>query len=178
MIELITRLSQHFCLLQRNGGQLYVGNLTDSRRGQGLECPSLGAAMAHYDPETLILLPKVLDEAWAALPDGSKSDTVKSEMAQHILKQAADGVRDPIRLRASALASAVGERTMKQQRRLFKQQLSFRDRLASFAKAAREKASLLPPGAEKDELLHKAQQADTAAHLNEWANSPGLQPPK
>ena len=99
-------------------------------------------------------------------------------MAQHILKQAADGVRDPIRLRASALASAVGERTMKQQRRLFKQQLSFRDRLASFARAAREKASLLPPGAEKDELLHKAQQADTAAHLNEWANSPGLQPPK
>ena len=25
--------------------------------------------MAHYDPETLILLRKVLDEAWAALPD-------------------------------------------------------------------------------------------------------------
>ena len=65
-----------------------------------------------------------------------------------------------------------------QQRRRFKQQLSFRDRLTSFAKAAREKASLLPPGAEKDELLHKAQQADTAAHLNELAKSPGLHPPK
>ena len=65
--------------------------------------------MAHYDPETLILLRKVLDEAWAALPDGSKSETVKSEMAQHILKQAADGVRDPVRLRASALVIAVGK---------------------------------------------------------------------
>jgi hypothetical protein len=133
--------------------------------------------MAHYDPETLTILRKVLDEAWAALPDSSKSETLKSEMAQHILKQAADGVRDPVRLRTSALATAAGERAMQQQRRRFKQQLSFRDRLTSFAKAAREKASLLPPGAEKDELLHKARQADTAA-LNEWANSPGLQPPK
>ena len=67
--------------------------------------------MAHYDPETLILLRKVLDEAWAALPDGSKSETLKSEMAQHILKQAADGVRDPVRLRASALISAEGTKS-------------------------------------------------------------------
>ena len=65
--------------------------------------------MAHYDPETLIILRKVLDEAWAALPDGSKSKPPKSEMAQRILKQAADGVRDPVRLRASALIRAVGE---------------------------------------------------------------------
>ena len=65
--------------------------------------------MAHYDPETLIILRRVLDEAWDALPDGSKSETHKSEMAQHILKQAADGVRDPVRLRAYAIASADGE---------------------------------------------------------------------
>ena len=66
--------------------------------------------MAHYDPETLIILRKVLDEAWALLPDGFKSDTVKSEMAQRILKHAASGLRDPVRLRACALVSAVGER--------------------------------------------------------------------
>ena len=65
--------------------------------------------MAHYDPETLILLQKVLDEAWETLPDGSKYKTLKSEMALHILKQAADGVRDPVRLRASALVSALGD---------------------------------------------------------------------
>ena len=133
--------------------------------------------MAHYDPETLVLLRKVLDEAWAVLPDGSRSETVKSEMAQHILKQAADGVRDPVRLRASALAGVVGERA-KQQRRRFKQQTSLQDRLASFAKLTREEASLLRPGAERDELLRKARRADTAAHLDEWVNSPGLQPPK
>lgn len=67
---------------------------------------------------------------------------------------------------------------MQQQRRRFKQKLSFQERLASFATDARRTASLLPPGAEKDELLRKARQADTAAHLNEWASSPGLQAPK
>ncbi len=64
------------------------------------------------------------------------------------------------------------------QRRRFKPKLSFPDRLASFAKDARKTAAHLPPGAEKDELLRKARQADAAAHLNEWASSPGLQPQK
>jgi hypothetical protein len=133
--------------------------------------------MAHYDPETLVLLRKVLDDAWAVLPQGSKSETVKSEIAQHILKQAGDGIRDPARLRASALACVVGERTMPKRRR-FKQIETFKDRLATFAKLMRERASLLAPGAEKDELLSKARRAETAAHLDNWANSPGLQPPK
>ena len=32
--------------------------------------------------------------------------------------------------------------------------------------------------ADDGEAIHKARQADDAAHLNEWASSPGLQPPK
>lgn len=63
-------------------------------------------------------------------------------------------------------------------RRRFKQTTSLKERLASFAKEAREKASELRPGPEQDALLKKARQADTASHLDEWANSPGLQPPK
>ena len=63
-------------------------------------------------------------------------------------------------------------------RRRFKQTRSLKDRLAWFAKDAREKASSLPPGAEKDELLRKAGQADTTARAAIWINSPGLQPPK
>jgi hypothetical protein len=68
-------------------------------------------------------------------------------------------------------------------RRRFKQtrslkERSLKDRLASFAKDAREKASSLPPGAEKDELLRKAGQAETTARAAAWINSPGLQPPK
>ena len=64
------------------------------------------------------------------------------------------------------------------QRHRSKQTASLRDRLASLAKEAREKASQLKPGPEQDALLKKARQADTAYHLDQWANSPGLQPPK
>ena len=65
-----------------------------------------------------------------------------------------------------------------QQRRRFKQTVSLQDRISSFAETARKVAALLPPGAERDVLLRKARQADTAANLTDWANSPGLQPPK
>lgn len=63
-------------------------------------------------------------------------------------------------------------------RRRFKQIETFTDRLATFANLMRERASLLPSGIEKEELLSKARRADTAAHMNDWVNSPGLQPPK
>jgi hypothetical protein len=64
------------------------------------------------------------------------------------------------------------------QRRQFKQTTSLKERLAQFAKEVREKALQHRPGPERDALLKKARQADTASHLEEWANSPGLQPPK
>ena len=44
-------------------------------------------------------------------------------------------------------------------------------------KTIREQAARLPPGIERDEMLKRASQADTAAHLDDWANSRGLQPP-
>jgi hypothetical protein len=59
-----------------------------------------------------------------------------------------------------------------------KQTIPLKDRLAAFAKEALEKASLLPPGAEKEELLMRARRADTASHLDDWANSRELQAPK
>jgi hypothetical protein len=64
------------------------------------------------------------------------------------------------------------------QRRRFKQTTSLKDRLASFAEEIRKKASELRPGPERDALLKRARLADTASHINDWANSPGLQPPK
>jgi hypothetical protein len=139
--------------------------------------------MAHYDPETLNLLRKVLDEVWAALPDGSKSETVKSEMAQHILKQAANGVRDPVRLRASALVSAVGgppaeAKTRLKRRSRTAQTATFDERMASEAQRLEEQARTMAPGRDRDILLRKARQTKTAAHINEWLSSPGLMPPK
>jgi hypothetical protein len=40
-------------------------------------------------------------------------------------------------------------------RRRFKQTVPFIDRLAAWAKDVREEADRLPPGPERDELLHK-----------------------
>jgi hypothetical protein len=65
-----------------------------------------------------------------------------------------------------------------QRRRRFKQTIPLKDRLALFAKEARDRALRLPPGSEREAMLKKVSQADTAAHLDEWANSAGLQPPK
>jgi hypothetical protein len=51
-------------------------------------------------------------------------------------------------------------------------------------KIAAEKAKLeaqvakLKPGPQKDALLRKITQLDTAAHISEWLSSPGLQPPE
>ena len=64
-------------------------------------------------------------------------------------------------------------------RRRTKQTVSLTDRLALFANEIREKALHLAPGPERDALLKKIKQADTAAdHLERWANSSELQPPK
>jgi hypothetical protein len=63
-------------------------------------------------------------------------------------------------------------------RRRFTKTSTLKDRLISFAKEARDKAAQLQSCPEKDDLLRKARQAETAAHLHDWANSPGLQPPR
>lgn len=52
------------------------------------------------------------------------------------------------------------------------------DRLAEEADRLREQAHKLPIGKEREELLRRARQADTVAHMTEWLTSPGLQPPK
>ena len=64
------------------------------------------------------------------------------------------------------------------QRRRFKHVLSFPDRLNQEAERLHAEAERLPPGIERHELERKARQAETAAHLDEWLKSPGLQPPK
>ncbi len=62
-------------------------------------------------------------------------------------------------------------------RRRFKPTDARSDRLSASAKDAREKAVSLPVGVERVDLLKRARQADTEAHIEEWINSRGLQPP-
>jgi hypothetical protein len=63
-------------------------------------------------------------------------------------------------------------------RRRFKQEISLKERLAKDAQDCRERAVELPVGREREVLLRRARQADTAARINEWISSPGLQPPE
>jgi hypothetical protein len=65
-----------------------------------------------------------------------------------------------------------------QNRRRFKHQITLQDRIIAWAKRIRAQAAGLPPGPDRDELLRKVRQAETAMHLDDWANSPELQPPK
>jgi hypothetical protein len=67
---------------------------------------------------------------------------------------------------------------MQKQRGFFKQQATLQDRVIEWAKEARDQAAVLPSGPKRDMLLKKARRAETALHLEDWANSPGLQPPK
>jgi len=63
-------------------------------------------------------------------------------------------------------------------RRRFRQMISLKDRLAAFAKEAREKAAAMPPGNQRDDMLKRARRADNAAHVDNWVNSSGLRPPR
>jgi hypothetical protein len=62
-------------------------------------------------------------------------------------------------------------------RRRFKQPQSLKQRLVEQVKRLREEAKLMAPGFDREALLRKARQTETAAHIDEWLSSPGLKPP-
>jgi len=63
-------------------------------------------------------------------------------------------------------------------RRRFKQTQSLEQRLSDQASKLRKEAQGTPPGIEREQLIERARQAETASHMNEWLSSRGLQPPK
>jgi hypothetical protein len=65
-----------------------------------------------------------------------------------------------------------------QRRRRFKTTESLETRFAEEAKRLRKEAKLLPPGAERDELIRKARQTEAGSRMNGWLTSQGLQPPE
>jgi hypothetical protein len=64
-----------------------------------------------------------------------------------------------------------------QKRRRFIHTTTLEERLADEAGQLRDQAKMLPAGAERENLLRKAKQCDTASHITEWLNSPGLRQP-
>jgi hypothetical protein len=55
---------------------------------------------------------------------------------------------------------------------------TFEDQVAAEKKRLEEQVALVPHGPEKDALLRKIRQLDTATHMSEWLRSRGLQSPK
>ena len=64
------------------------------------------------------------------------------------------------------------------QRRRATPTASLEERLAQFAARLRETAKSLPPGPARDELIRKAQQADTGLHICERLGSTEHSPPE
>jgi hypothetical protein len=69
------------------------------------------------------------------------------------------------------------ERSAIMERRRLKQTSPLDQRLEEQAKRLRKEAQGTPPGVERDKLIRRARQAETAAHIQQWLSSPGLQPP-
>jgi len=52
------------------------------------------------------------------------------------------------------------------------------ERLDQEAVRLRAEADKLPPGPQRENLLRRARQTETATHVDEWLSSPGLQAPR
>jgi hypothetical protein len=70
------------------------------------------------------------------------------------------------------------EQRMSKLRPRVKHEKTFQQRLADEAQRYKEAADTLPPGKARELLLRRIQKAKTAAHIDDWVKSPGLQPPK
>jgi predicted trehalose synthase len=67
---------------------------------------------------------------------------------------------------------------MQQQRRRFEQSAPLDQRLIEEAQRLRKEAKGTHPGIEREQLIRRARQAETAAYIQQWLSSPGPQPPK
>jgi hypothetical protein len=59
-----------------------------------------------------------------------------------------------------------------------RKKLSLEEKWHEQAEAFRREAEQLPYGKEREELLRRARQLETASQVNEWLSSPGLAPPR
>ena len=64
---------------------------------------------------------------------------------------------------------------IKRRRRRFKHLITLQDRIIAWVHDVRAQAAELPPGPDREMLMEKVRQAETAM---QWVNSPGLRPPK
>ena len=56
-----------------------------------------------FDPQTLVLIETVFDEAWLTLKSFGNKTVKPDELARCVLRMATEGERDPVRLHDEAL---------------------------------------------------------------------------
>ena len=64
------------------------------------------------------------------------------------------------------------------ERRRFKQATPLNQRLTEEARRLRKEAQGCPPGFAREQLIRRARQAETAAHMHEWLTTSRMQAPK
>jgi len=62
--------------------------------------------------------------------------------------------------------------------RRFNQTETLEQRLSNEAVRLRKEAQGTPPGIQRERLIRRARQAETASRMTEWLTSPGLRSPK
>jgi hypothetical protein len=62
-------------------------------------------------------------------------------------------------------------------RRRFKQTLNLSERLIEDIELLKAQVAKLAPGPERDQVIRRIRQNETASHIDAWLRSPGLQPP-
>ena len=67
----------------------------------------MGENGAVYQPELITLMRAVLDEAAATLPEWKRTSTMMADIASQILSCAANGERDPAKLKLAAMSAVV-----------------------------------------------------------------------
>jgi hypothetical protein len=65
----------------------------------------------------------------------------------------------------------------KKKRNRVKQSLSLDERLKAETAELRERLASLPHGPERDDVMRRLRQNETASRITDWLSSPGLKPP-
>jgi len=65
-----------------------------------------------------------------------------------------------------------------QRRQRVKHKATFEERLSAEAQRLRELARTVSPGQERERLIRRTRQAETASHISEWVSSAGPEAPK
>ena len=72
--------------------------------GEILPIRSVLHAGVFFEPEVIALMSEASEAAYKLLPDASQHEAVREVIARRIIAAASIGERDPVRLRAAALA--------------------------------------------------------------------------